>query len=85
MIFLSKVSGDSDFFPLSRTDGKRKSISPAYGDSFRHTPSDFTNGRVQGNRFAARFGLGVSEVIPHTGTVDIYLHEFEVDVRPGKG
>lgn len=34
LIFLSKVSGDSGFFPLSRVDGKRKWSPPGYVDSF---------------------------------------------------
>ena len=84
MIFLSKVSGESGFVPLSRRDGKRKSLSSAYGDFCRHTPSDFYDGRVQRNRLAARFGLRVPEVIPHAGAPNVDLHEFEVDVGPGE-
>jgi hypothetical protein len=40
---------------------------------------------MERNWFAARFGLGISEVIPHTGAPHIDLHEFEVDVAPRKG
>jgi hypothetical protein len=34
------------------------------------------------NRLAASFGLGVSEVIAHTGAADVDLHEFKIDVAP---
>jgi hypothetical protein len=42
MIFLSNVSGDSGCLPSSRTDGRMKSSSPGYGDSFRHAWRHFT-------------------------------------------
>jgi hypothetical protein len=42
------------------------------------------NGRVQRDWFAARFGLGISEVIPDTGTADVHLHEFKINVAPSQ-
>jgi hypothetical protein len=40
------------------------------------------NRSMQRDGFPARVGFRVSEVIPHTSTPNIHLHQFEVDVAP---
>jgi hypothetical protein len=39
---------------------------------------------MQWHRLVACLGLRIPEVIPHTGSPDIDLHKFEVDVCPGE-
>ena len=42
------------------------------------------NRGMEGNKFAARFGFGVSKVIAHTGTSDVHLHELKINVAPSE-
>jgi len=42
----------------------------------------FHNRGMKRDWFPASFGFGVSEVIAHAGTVDVYLHEFKINVAP---
>src|ERR1700761_2892536 len=82
MIFFRIMSGVTGVFPSFRTDGKRKSSSPLYGDSFlqisRHSMTDVCNGT--GLRLAS---VLVSPKRPRTHErMTLTLHEKRIDISP---